>query len=81
MDEEKKAAPWGQEAESYRELLEQMKHTMPGREARILHKKLKKYGDGLFFRDRYPNFDLLVSVIALAVSVFTFILKCLGAGN
>ena len=68
------------QGESYQELLEQMKIAKPGKECQILHKKLKRYGSGMFFRDRYPNFDILVSIVALAVSLTVFILRCFGKG-
>ena len=61
--------------ETYTELLEQMRRARSGKECRTLHRKLKNYGSGLCFRDRYPNFDLVVSAIALAVAVAVFILK------
>ena len=61
--------------ETYAEILAQMKRARSGKECRTLHRKLKKYGSGLCFRDRYPNFDLMMSAIALAVSVAVLILK------
>ena len=68
----------GEKMETYRNLLEQMKTVRPGKECRDLHRKLRKYGTGLCFRDRYPNFDLSVAVIALVVSLTVLVLKCLG---
>ena len=65
--------------ETYAELLDQMKRARTGKECRTLHRKLKKYGDGISFRDRYPNFYLTVSAIALLVSVAVFIQRCLGS--
>lgn len=64
--------------ETYKELLEQMKNARPGKECRVLHRKLRKYGTGLCFRDRYPNFDLAVAIIALVVSLTVFALQCQG---
>lgn len=67
--------------ESYRELLERMKTAKPGRECRELHRKLRKYGRGLFFTDRYPNFSIWLSAIAAVISLLAFILKLFGTWN
>lgn len=66
---------------THAELLKALSTAKPGREARLIHRELKKYGDGLFFWDRYPGliqvgvivFDTLVSVVGALT-----ILKCLG---
>lgn len=87
MEIKKEAAPVagaeGQQVieESYRELLERMKTVKPGKDCRELHKKLKKYGDGMFFMDRYPNFTLWLSVVALVLAILVFILRVVGIVN
>lgn len=66
---------------THSELLKVLSTATPGKEARLIHHELKKYGDGVFFWDRYPGliqagviiFDILVSVAGVLA-----ILKCLG---
>lgn len=41
-----------------------------GREARKLHKELKRYGDGLPFIDRHPNFPLAISLLLVLLRIF-----------
>lgn len=67
--------------ENYRELLERMKTAKPGKECRDLHKKLRKYGRGMFFADRYPYFSILLSGVAAGISLGALILRMLGIGN
>ena len=43
------------------------------KEYREIHKALKKFGDGLFMKDRYPYFPIIVSATALIISVAVFI--------
>ena len=69
------------ESTEYRELLEQLRICRPGKEARLLHKKLKKYGSGMFFRLRYPNFNLYISVAALVLSLSVFLKACCSAAT
>ena len=64
--------------ETHKEILEQLKYAKPGKECRELHRKLRKYGDGLCFRDRYPNFPFAAAIIAMAVSLTVLIMKYLG---
>ncbi len=64
--------------EEYKKLLEQLSGTPAGKPSRELHKKLKKYGDGLEFGRRYPKFDTYLARTAFAVSIITLILKILG---
>ncbi len=64
------------------ELMKAADIATPGKEARLLHRELKKYDDGLFWWDRYPLlviatvcvFDVLLSVAGALV-----ILKFFGA--
>lgn len=45
---------------THAELLRAANTEKPGKEARLIHKELKKYGNGLLFRDRHP---LLVQIL------------------
>lgn len=55
---------------TYRELMRAAGVTKPGKEARLIHKELRKYGDGLLFWDRYPLLiQILVILFDVAVSV------------
>lgn len=64
------------DAAEYRALLARLsKPDKTTKEIRLIHKELKKYGGGIPFHQRYPNFVFYVSVIALVVSVIGFILK------
>lgn len=64
------------DAAEYRALLARLsKPDKTTKEIRLLHNELKKYGGGIPFSQRYPNFIFYVSVIALVVSVIVFIFK------
>lgn len=45
---------------THSELIKALSTAKPGREARLIHRELKKYGDGLVFWDRHP---LLVQIL------------------
>lgn len=54
-----------------------------GREARQMHRALKRFGDGLLLRDRYPilslwsrhpSWPLYISAFSLVVSVLVLVL-------
>lgn len=61
--------------ERYKDLLNQMRYAKPGKECRALHKKLKKYGSGMFILDRYPNLPIWIAIIACAVAVLAFAVR------
>lgn len=61
--------------EEYMAIMQEKRATPPGKEARAFYKKYKKYGIKVFFDDRYPNFRLIISIIAFVASLATFILK------
>jgi hypothetical protein len=61
--------------DEYRKALEELSKVNSTKEARAYHKKYKKYGLGLFFLDRYPNFPLYVSCAALAISIIALIVR------
>ena len=67
----KKPLTQQEQEDMYREL----ERARPGKSAREFHKKYKQYGYGLFFFDRYPNFHLFLSSVALLVSVIALIVK------
>ena len=73
MGERKK--PLLEQELNYEEMLREFQAAKPGKEAREFHKKYKKYGWGLCFCDRYPNFDICMAAVALAVSLATLIFK------
>lgn len=53
---------------NYKEILGDVNYNShTPRELRALHKELKAYGDGIFFKDRYPIFPIYVGIVALAV--------------
>lgn len=58
---------------SYEELLREIPKASQGEEARMIHRALKKYGDGLHMMYRYPNFPIYFSLFSgafAAVAVF-----------
>lgn len=61
--------------EEYGKALEELSKVSSAKEARAYHKKYRKYGLGLLFYSRYPNFPLIVAAIALAVSILALIYK------
>lgn len=58
-----------------REMFQELEKARPGKEARAFHKKYKAYGWGLCFYDRYPNFALAVSIVALILQLLLLFLK------
>lgn len=68
-------------SDEYHELLDRINKAEQGngKEARAIHRELKKYGTGLFFHDRYPNADLLIGVLAVAMALAVFVLKVIMA--
>lgn len=79
--EEKKTAPVAGAEESLRDLYKQMATIKTPKECRKLHKKLKRYGRGMFFTDRHPDFPIWVAGAAVVVSVVVLILQMFGIGN
>lgn len=64
------------------ELMEASNVAKPGRDARLIHRELKKYGNGLLFWDRHPilvKIGVLIFDVALSVVAALAILKFLGA--
>lgn len=59
--------------ETYRDLLEQLKTARTGKECRELHRKLRRFGDGIALMDRYPYLPLAVSIVAFVISVVAFL--------
>lgn len=55
------------------ELYERLNKARPGKEAREIHKELKKFGDGVPFFYRYPTLpyvpSLVMSITALIISI------------
>ena len=58
---------------SYEEMLRVIPTVPYGKEARDLHRALRKYGDGLPLYGRYPNFPLYFSVFSLVVSLIALV--------
>lgn len=56
---------------SYEELLREIPKIKEGKEARMLHRALRKYGDGLSLMYRYPNFPIYFSLFSGAFSAVT----------
>lgn len=52
---------------SYQELTELSMNVSYGKEARMLHKALKKHKSGLPMFMRYPNVPLIVSICSLLI--------------
>ncbi len=54
-------------------LYDRLEQAHPGKEAREIHKELKKYGRGLALWDRYPCLaylpSLVMSIAALIISI------------
>ena len=60
---------------SYEELLlECGSRKLSGKEARAIHKELKKYGSGLPVSMRYPNFPVWISIASLLLVIIKAIL-------
>ncbi len=60
------------------ELWEAMNRVDRGKEMRKIHKCLKKYNDGISFRDRYPYFPIVLSIAALIMQIAALIVKIIG---
>lgn len=60
---------------NYAELLEQLRTADSPKELRKLHKELRRYGDGIPFHSRYPNFSFGLSIVALIANIIVFALK------
>lgn len=60
-----------------KEILDWMERAETPQELRKIHKELKRYGDGIYFHRRYPNFSLVVSCIALGVNILILVMKIL----
>lgn len=65
------------------ELYERLHKAEPGKEAREIHKELKKFGDGIPLFYRYPLVSyvpsLVMSIAALIISIISIVRLC-GAG-
>ncbi len=59
---------------SYEEMLCAIPTISYGKEARKLHRALRKYGDGLPLYGRYPNFPLYFSIFSLVFSLIVLVL-------
>ncbi|MBQ8399064.1 MAG: hypothetical protein IJX08_03760 [Clostridia bacterium] len=57
------------------ELYEKLRKVRTAKEARAIHRELKKYGDGMPFYARYPDFPLWVSGAAVVIAVIGLLLK------
>lgn len=62
----------------FEELLERLKNCDCRKEARAIHKELRKYGDGLPLYSRYPDLPIWGSGIAVVVSLAVLIIKIIG---
>lgn len=71
MKENEKLLTEQEQVEMYREL----EKVRPGKEARAFHKKYKAYGCSLCFHDRYPNFALAFSIVAVILQLLLLFLK------
>lgn len=60
-----------------RELWVAAMNVRKGKEARQLHRALKKFDpkDGLFFLDRYPNLPLIISIASLLLVLLEPVLR------
>lgn len=58
---------------SYEEMLRAIPTVSYGKEARKLHRALRKYGDGLPLYGRYPNFPLYFSIFSLVFSLIVLL--------
>lgn len=55
------------------ELYERLKTAKPGKEMREIHKRLRKYGDGIFIWDRYPCYRYVVPILVYIVMLLVFL--------
>lgn len=60
---------------TYRELLEETDRVQYGKQARMLHRELKKNHSGLPMFKRYPNFPLWISIAALLLVLLKPVLR------
>ena len=63
------------ESMTYPELLHESDKCLRGKEARQLHRALKKYGSGLPMFIRYPNLPIWFSIIVLLLLLLRPILR------
>lgn len=49
-------------------------YQMTPKEKRKIHRELRKYGDGIAFRERYPDFPLWFSGITLLLLIVSSIM-------
>lgn len=71
--EKKRKKP--REGRDFEELLERLRFCGSAKEARAIHKELRKYGDGIPLYDRYPNLPIWVSSAALVFAIVSMIVK------
>lgn len=72
MEREKKKP---REGRDFEELLDRLRFCSSAKEARAIHKELRKYGDGMPLYDRYPNLPIWVSSAALVLAVVCLLIK------
>lgn len=63
------------EGMTYRELLEETDRVQYGKQARMLHRELKKHHSGLPMFMRYPNLPLWFSITSLLLVAIGAILR------
>lgn len=61
----------------YEELLERLAKATTPKELRAIHKELRKFGDGIPFHSRYPDFAYYLSWIAFGVGILGLIMRVL----
>ena len=52
-----------------RQLYLETQTAKPGKDARELHRELKKHGDRLFLLDRYPELQITMLCVAAIISI------------
>lgn len=62
----------------YEALLNRLQNCNSAREARAIHKELRKYGDGLLLYSRYPNLPIWVSTVAIIFATVCLVIKIVG---
>ncbi len=60
---------------TYKEVLDRLAKATTPKELRAIHKDLRKFGTGIPFHRRYPNYALVVSCIAFGASVLFPIIR------
>lgn len=63
------------EGMTYRQLLEESNKRLSGKDARRLHRELKKHNSGLPMFMRYPNLPLWISIIAMLLVILKQVLR------